>query len=150
MTGSLDNFNSIHQNLRSLVMQQAEQCQDPALRKFLQKDLKWHELFGSYRKNNNQSEIGLKLTVKGLRVFSLLWQSYTVSTLEPVDQIPLVLLWLDRTQILPYYLDKKSVVFFDEDAAVIAKLNSGDLLRLAKQWHSDDTPTIATFMKSGR
>jgi hypothetical protein len=139
----------IHEELKKLLLEQAEGFKDPSIKRFFEKDLKWHELFDSYRISEQNAE-GLKLTPKGLGFFSLLWQSYEIPTQKPYDQLPLVLLWLDRTQVLPYYIDKKRVVFFDEESAMIVKLSGGALARLATQWFDTTTPTYVKYFKNGR
>ena len=135
----------IHKQLKKLLLERANQLSDKTIKNFFEKELKWYELFDSYRIGEQNAE-GLKLTAKGVQIFSLIWQSYEISTPKPFDQLPLVLLWLDRTQSLPYYIDKKKVVFFDEESAMIAKLNGGDLARLAIQWFDTNSPK---YFKNG-
>jgi len=138
----------IHEQLKKLLLEQANQFSNKAIKSFFEKELKWHELFDSYRIGEQNAE-GLKLTAKGMRIFSLMWQSYEIPTYKPFDQLPLVLLWLDRTQSLPYYIDKKKVVFFDEETAMIVKLNGGNLARLATQWFDTNTPLYVKYFKNG-
>lgn len=138
----------IHEELKKLLLDQTSSFKDKYIKKFFEKDLKWHELFESYRANEQNAK-GLKLTRKGLNIFSLMWQSYEVPTPLPFNQLPLVLLWLDRTQVLPYYIDKKRVVFFDEDYAFLCKLNGGNLAALAKQWLDSNKPTPVKYTKNG-
>ncbi len=122
----------IHKKLKQLLHEHVNTIKLQSLRNFIEKNSNWHELFSSYRNSGHCAE-GLKLTPKGLKIFSLIWRSYEIPTAKPYDQWPLVLLWLDRTQTLPYYIDAKQVVFFDENTAVWVKLNGADLAKIAKQ-----------------
>lgn len=122
----------IHKKLKQLLHEHVSNIKDQNLKNFIEKNSNWRELFESYR-IGEQCAKGLKLTPKGLKTFSLIWRSWEIPTAKPYDQWPLVLLWLDRTQTLPYYIDAKQVVFFDENTAVWVKLNGADLAKIAKQ-----------------
>jgi hypothetical protein len=123
----ISNSECLHERIFSLL--------EADIRSYLKADANYTKaellavVFRNYRQQNNQ-HWGLRLTALGHKLLSKHYSCYGFEHNGSFNHG--VLLMLDKSMKWPYYLNKKSVFFYNQEDAAWFRLNGNDLSQYAQ------------------
>lgn len=119
---------TIHQKIAELLVQQADQTQSPLKGLLEDKDPQQvcHLIFASYRGNSELAK-GMRLSDEGLQLMKAFFKSYEVKLIGGYKITAPHLIYLDRVNRMPYWLNNEYATFFDSELAMMLKLVDGSI-----------------------
>lgn len=122
----------MHQKIAELLVQQAKSSGSPLLSLLEGKDIQevCFTIFQTYRGSAGRSAKGMRLSDVGLQLMKAFFKCYEVK-LAPAYKISSPhLIYLDRVNKMPYWLNSSYCCMFDSELAMMLRLADGDIQTL--------------------